>query len=86
LGLENIKVIKKRVEKYHHSEPFELITSRAVTNTKMLLSLTEHLRDEDTRLLFYKGEQLSSELELVDLPIYYDIIEKQQRNYLYIKG
>jgi len=86
LELNNVKVIKKRVEQYTHNEPFELITSRAVTNTKMLLSLTEHLRDEDTRLLFYKGEQLSSELEVVDLPIYYDIIEKHQRNYLYIKG
>ena len=86
LELENVEVVKKRVEDYHHSEPFELITSRAVTNTKMLLSITEHLRDDDTRLLFYKGEQLFSELELVDSPIYYDIIEKNQRNYLYIKG
>ena len=86
LELENVEVVKKRVDDYHHSEPFELITSRAVTNTKMLLSITEHLRDDDTRLLFYKGEQLSSELELVDLPIYYDIIEKNHRNYPYIKG
>ena len=87
IELDNIKVVKKRVEDYYHnSEPFELISSRAVTNTKMLLSLTEHLRDDDTRLLFYKGEQLFSELELVDSPIYYDIIEKNQRNYLYIKG
>jgi 16S rRNA (guanine527-N7)-methyltransferase len=86
LGLENVEVVKRRVENYSTNKPFELISSRAVTNTKMLLSLTEHLRDDDTRLLFYKGEQLSSELEVVDLPIYYDIIEKHQRNYLYIKG
>jgi len=86
LGLENVEVVKRRVENYSTNKPFELISSRAVTNTKMLLSLTEHLRDDDTRLLFYKGEQLSSELELVDLPIYYDIIEKEKRNYLYIKG
>ena len=86
LELDNVEVVKKRVENYHCSEPFELITSRAVTNTKVLLSITEHLRDDDTRLLFYKGEQLSLELELVDSPIYYDIIEKHQRNYLYIKG
>ncbi len=86
LKLDSVEVIKKRVEDYHASEPFELITSRAVTNTKMLLSITEHLRDDDTRLLFYKGEQIFSELELVDSPIYYDIIEKNKRNYLYIKG
>jgi len=86
LGLDNIEVVKKRVEDYHKAKSFDLISSRAVTNTKMLLRLTEHLRDDDTRLLFYKGEQLFSELELVDSPIYYDIIEKNQRNYLYIKG
>ncbi|NEW61008.1 16S rRNA (guanine(527)-N(7))-methyltransferase RsmG [Sulfurovum sp. bin170] len=86
LKLENVEVVKKRVEDYHFSEPFELITSRAVTNTKMLLSLTQHLQDDDTRFLFYKGEKVFSELELVDSPIYYDIIEKNQRNYLYIKG
>jgi 16S rRNA (guanine527-N7)-methyltransferase len=86
LELDNVEVIKKRVEEYHTDVPFELISSRAVTNTKMLLSLTEHLQDDATRFLFYKGEQVFSELELVDSPIYYDIIEKNQRNYLYIKG
>ncbi|SFV57004.1 rRNA small subunit 7-methylguanosine (m7G) methyltransferase GidB [hydrothermal vent metagenome] len=86
IGLENVEVVKKRVEDYNSSEPFELITSRAVTNTKMLLSLTQHLQDDDTRFLFYKGEKVFSELELVNSPIYYDIIEKNQRNYLYIKG
>lgn len=86
LKLNNVEVVKKRVEDYHSNEFFDLISSRAVTNTNMLLSLTEHLRDDSTRLLFYKGEKLFSELELVDSPIYYDIIEKNQRNYLYIKG
>jgi len=86
IGLENVKVVKKRVEEYHVDEPFELISSRAVTNTKMLLEITDHLQDEDTRFLFYKGEQLFEELEVVDSPIYYDIIEKNRRNYLYIKG
>jgi len=86
LGLDSVEVVKKRVEDYSSSEAFELISSRAVTDTKMLLSITEHLQDDATRFLFYKGEQVFNELELVDSPIYYDIIEKNHRNYLYIKG
>jgi len=86
LELDNVEVVKKRVEDYNSNKAFELITSRAVTDTKMLLLLTEHLQNDATRFLFYKGEQVFSELELVDSPIYYDIIEKNHRNYLYIKG
>ncbi len=85
LELSNVEVVKKRVEEYD-SEPFGLISSRAVTDTKMLLQLTEHLQDESTRFLFYKGEQVFNELESVEQGLDYDIIEKNQRNYLYIKG
>jgi 16S rRNA (guanine527-N7)-methyltransferase len=85
LELSNVEVAKMRVEDYS-SEPFGLISSRAVTDTKMLLDLTHHLQSDDTRYLFYKGEQVFSELEAVDSSLDYDIIEKNQRNYLYIKG
>jgi 16S rRNA (guanine527-N7)-methyltransferase len=85
LGLSNVVVVKKRVEAYDH-EPFGLISSRAVTDTKMLLELTEHLQSIHTHYLFYKGEQVFSELEAVSETLMYDIIEKNQRNYLYIKG
>ena len=85
LGLSNVVVVKKRVEDYD-AEPFGLISSRAVTDTKMLLKLTEHLQSSQTHYLFYKGEQVFSELESVRETLIYDIIEKNQRNYLYIKG
>ena len=85
LNLENVIVAKKRVEDYS-DEPFDLISSRAVTNTQMLLTLTHHLKKSATEYLFYKGEQVFSELESVDSVINYDIIQKNQRNYLYIKG
>jgi len=78
-------VVKKRVEDYD-AEPFGLISSRAVTDTKMLLDLTVHLQDKKTEFLFYKGEKVFSELELVEEELDYDIIEKNQRNYLYIKA
>lgn len=85
LELPNIVVVKKRVEDYD-AEAFGLISSRAVTDTKMLLALTEHLQDEKTEFLFYKGEKIFSELELVEQKLNYGIIEKNERNYLYIKA
>ena len=85
LELFNVEVVKKRVEDYDASA-FGLISSRAVTDTKMLLKLTEHLQNEKTEFLFYKGEKVFSELELVEQQLDYDIIEKNQRNYLYIKS
>ena len=85
LELSNVEVVKRRVEEYE-SEPFGLISSRAVTDTKMLLALTAHLQNEKTQFLFYKGEHVFDELELVEKHLDYDIIEKNKRNYLYIKG
>ena len=85
LELDNVEVVKKRVEDYSN-EPFGLISSRAVTDTNMLLNLTSHLQDDATEFLFYKGEQVFSELEAVKLKLNYEIVEKDQRNYLYIKG
>ncbi len=84
LQLSNVEVAKCRVEVYE-SDPFGLISSRAVTDTKMLLELTEHLQNEQTEFLFYKGEKVFSELELVEQDLNYDIIEKNRRTYLYIK-
>ncbi len=85
LELFNVEIVKKRVEDYE-SEAFELISSRAVTDTNILLDLTKHLQNEKTEFLFYKGEKVFSELELVSQQLDYDIIEKNQRNYLYIKA
>ncbi len=85
LGLSNVKVEAKRVEKVMH-EPFELITSRAVTDTKFLLELTQNISDEKTSYLFYKGSRVFDEVEAVQHQLSYDIVQKNQRNYLYIKA
>jgi 16S rRNA (guanine527-N7)-methyltransferase len=85
LGLDNVTVIPKRVETIVH-KPFALITSRAVTNTRLLLELTAHISDERTAYLFYKGSRVFDEIEAVDRQLDYDIVQKNQRNYLYIKG
>ena len=80
LKLDNVRVVKKRVEEME-SELFELITSRAVTDTKMLLELSKNFRDENSKLLFYKGEKVFDEVEEAQ-GMAYKIIERKKRHYL----
>jgi 16S rRNA (guanine527-N7)-methyltransferase len=83
LELKNVKVEGRRVEHVEH-EAFELISSRAVTNTKLLLELTKDISNEKTEYLFYKGSRVFDEIEDVQHQLDYDIVQKNQRNYLYI--
>ena len=85
VGIPNVKVEAKRVEQVAHA-PFDLISSRAVTNTALLLELTEKVSDVHTRYLFYKGSRVFDEIGGVQHQLDYDIVQKHQRNYLYIKG
>ena len=82
LGLKNVTVVKKRVQEM---EPkiFDIITSRAVTDTKMLLKLSENFRDKHSELLFYKGEKVYDE---VDEAMDHKIIKTKNRHYLLMKG
>jgi 16S rRNA (guanine527-N7)-methyltransferase len=80
LELKNVRVVKKRVEEME-SEIFELITSRAVTDTKMLLDLSKNLSNKDTKFLFYKGERVFDEVEATQ-GMHYKIIERENRHYL----
>ncbi len=80
LGLENITVERKRAEELP-PQSFELITSRAVTDTKLLLDISKNLRDENTKLLFYKGERVFDEVA-EDLP--HKVIMANKRHYLLI--
>ncbi len=84
LELSNVSVEAKRVETLKH-EAFDLITSRAVTNTKLLLDLTSKISDTRTEYLFYKGSRVFDEIEDVQHQLSYDIVQKNQRNYLHIK-
>ena len=80
LGLKNVTVVKKRVEEMP-GKIFELITSRAVTDTKMLLELSENFRDENSKLLFYKGEKVYDEIPHA---MKHKIIQTKKRHYLLI--
>ncbi len=84
IGIENVKVEAKRVEHIEHA-PFDLISSRAVTNTELLLRLTGSLAKSHTRYLFYKGSRVFEEIGALQHQLEYDIVQKNQRNYLYIR-
>ena len=82
LKLENVTVVHKRVEEVNPTS-FELITSRAVTDTSLLLSLTNHLRDSQTEYLFYKGSSVEEEIKDIEN---YELIKRgDTRHYFYIK-
>ncbi len=78
LALENVTVVKKRVEEMT-PQVFELITSRAVTDTAMLLELSKNFRDTNSKLLFYKGENVFQE---IDESMPHKIIQTNNRHYL----
>ena len=78
LELPNVRVVKKRVEDME-DEIFDVVTSRAVTDTQMLLELSKNFRDKNTKILFYKGENVYNELPK---NMNYEIIKIKNRHYL----
>jgi len=84
LGLKNVEVIGSRVEEVKDLK-VDLITSRAVTNTKLLLDITKNISKDDSSYLFYKGSLLEEEVEIAKLNNY-KIVNRNDRNYLYLEG
>jgi 16S rRNA (guanine527-N7)-methyltransferase len=82
LGLKNVEVKAIRVEQLD-PQPYDLITSRAVTDTNMLLKLSEPFRQSGSLLLFYKGEKVYDEVSELSN---YKIIEMVNRHYLLIES
>ena len=80
LKLDNVDVQRKKAQDLQ-AEVFEMITSRAVTDTTLLLEISKNLRDEDTKLLFYKGERVFDE---VDESLPHKVIITNNRHYLLI--
>ncbi|WP_368030512.1 16S rRNA (guanine(527)-N(7))-methyltransferase RsmG [Arcobacter sp. s6] len=84
LKLENLTVLCNRVEDVKDLQ-VDLITSRAVTNTSLLLDITTNIKKDSSSYLFYKGSMLDEELEVAKVNDY-KIVNRKDRNYLYIKG
>jgi 16S rRNA (guanine527-N7)-methyltransferase len=84
LKLDNLTVLCSRVEQVKDLQ-VELITSRAVTNTSLLLDITKNIKKDNSSYLFYKGSVLENEIEIANLNTY-KIVNRKDRNYLYIEG
>ncbi len=84
LKLENLTILCKRAEEVEDIK-VDMISSRAVTNTSLLLDITKGIKKEKTSYLFYKGSMLEDELIQAKVNNY-KIVNRKDRNYLYIKG
>lgn len=83
LDLKNLTILQKRVEEVEDLK-VDLIFSRAVTNTKLLLELTKEIKKPNSSYLFYKGSMLEEELLEAKVNNYL-VKQRDSRNYLYIK-
>lgn len=81
LELQNVAVEPKRAEDV--AKRFDLVVSRAVAKTDVLLSLAKPLCSENASLLFYKGESVEEELVGMDG---YELFQDRNRRYLLFKG
>ncbi len=85
LELEGVEVAKKRVEELD-SKPFDMILSRAVGNTSVLMELVSNLVTPKTSYLLYKGSNVDKEIEDASIKKDYKVFTKGYRKYLYIAG
>ncbi len=81
LRLDNVEIKTDRIEKIKDKK-YDLITSRAVTNTKLLLKLCKGVSHEGTKYLFYKGSRVKDEIEELEN---YRLWTRGDRNYLLLE-
>ncbi len=81
LKLNNVTVKNCRVEALEGGD-YDLITSRAVTDTNVLLALSRAHIKTGTLILLYKGEQVFDE---IDERLNYEVIQTAERHYLLIR-
>jgi 16S rRNA (guanine527-N7)-methyltransferase len=63
LSLTNLDVVNSRVEDYQPTTLFEAVTSRAFSNLKNMMSLTQHTLQKEGAWLAMKSKDVREELE-----------------------
>ncbi len=81
LDLENVDIISQRVEEIEAFD-VDLISSRAVTKTSLLIDICKDFISKDTILLFYKGSNVDEEIKDIKN---YQIHKRGNRQYLFIE-
>lgn len=67
LALDNVEVVKSRLEEYRPDRPFDTVTSRAFSSLEAFVRMSAPLCDRDGRLLAMKGKNPEQELQNIDL-------------------
>ncbi len=82
LKLDNICIKTQRIEN-QKDKKYDLVTSRAVSDTKILLKLCKNISLQNTQYLFYKGSSVLEELKGLKN---YKLWNRADRNYLLLLG
>lgn len=83
LGLENVSVVKEKIERFKLKFKAQLITSRALMSAPELVGLCDGFFDENTLFLLYKGSKVYDELKSFAK---YEIAEFDKRKYVLINA
>lgn len=83
LGLENVSVVKEKIERFELKFKAQLITSRALMSAPELVGLCDGFFDENTLFLLYKGSKVYDELKGF---AEYEIAEFDKRKYVLINA
>lgn len=81
LKCKNVHIKNQRIED-EKDMIYDLVVSRAVTKTELLLDLSKNITDEKTTYLLFKGSNLEDEKYK---NFHHEIFEKGSRKYLFIK-
>lgn len=65
---ENIKIINKRIEKFHFDRLFATIITRATAKSEIIISKTSHLCAKGGQILIMKGKNPKEELKFIEKP------------------
>ena len=91
LGLKNVAILNKRIEKNNTFGEYDLITARAFASIEKITSLTKNNTKQNTRYVLFKGTKLKIEEELLALntnKFKYEIInqgnQKKERHFVKI--
>jgi 16S rRNA (guanine527-N7)-methyltransferase len=67
LALDNVEVVKSRLEEYRPARPFDTVTSRAFSSLATFVQMSAPLCGPEGRLLAMKGKNPEQELQGIDL-------------------
>ena len=91
LGLKNVAILNKRIEKNNMFGEYDLITARAFASIEKITSLTKNNTKQNTRYVLFKGTKIKIEEELLALntnKFKYEIInqgnQKKERHFVKI--